>query len=134
VADDRRTPTVVIVRAGQAPGQGYNVSSPAVRRAAAQDQDSSGNGDLPRPAPQACSITDSDPKELAFKIVRGFARSNDISGAVGAGLHSTVAAMLLDRIEAKHIETALPAWLESGKPPDALPEFVQPPAEAETAP
>jgi hypothetical protein len=42
--------------------------------------------------------------------------------------------MLLDRIEAKHIETALPAWLESGKPPDALPEFVQPPAEAETAP
>jgi hypothetical protein len=41
---------------------------------------------------------------------------------------------LLDRIEAKHIEPALPAWLESGKPPDALPEFVQPPAEAETAP
>ena len=85
VAGDRRTPNGVIVRAGQAPGQGYNVSSPAVRRAAAQDQDSSGNGDLPRPAPQACSITDSDPKELAFKIVRGFARSNDISGAVGPG-------------------------------------------------
>ena len=54
-------------------------------------------------------------------------------GAVGAGLRGTVAAMLLDHIEAKRIETALPAWLESGKP-DALPEFVQPPAEAETAP
>jgi hypothetical protein len=96
-----------------------------------QDQDFSGDGERLRPAsPGRDAPPPKDPKaaaDLAYKIVKSLPRD------AAAEVHATVAAMLLDRIEAKHIETALPAWLESGKPPDALPEFV-PPAEAETAP
>jgi hypothetical protein len=101
------------------------------RGALGQDQDFSGDGERRPASPGRDAPPPEDPKaagDLAYKIIRNLPRE------VAAKVHATVAAMLLDRIEAKHIEAALPAWLESGGPPEALGEFVEPSAEAETAP
>jgi DNA-binding transcriptional ArsR family regulator len=113
-------------------GPVINGSVEGSQGALGQDQVFSGDGERPRPAsPGRDAPPPEDPKaagDLAYKIIRNLPRE------AAAKVHATVAAMLRDRIEAKRIETALPAWHESGKPPGALPEFVEPPAEAETAP
>jgi hypothetical protein len=92
------------------------------------DQDFSGNSEHPRPAPGRDAPP--GPKAAgphAFKIIQPFARKHGLSIHVGAELERQAAKMLSNGTEAKHIKVALPAWLESGKPPEALSEFVGPP-------
>jgi hypothetical protein len=95
------------------------------------DQDSGGNSDHPRPASPRRDATESD---RAYEVVREFARGRDGGKALGASVFVLVVELLKNGIEEERIAAALPAWLESGKPPEALGEFVKPPAEREAAP
>ena len=89
------------------------------------DQDDSSGGARPAspgpgapPGPQAAG-------EAAFKIVRSFARGNGISTEAGAELHAQVAKLLADGTGEDRARAVLAAWHGSGKPPGALPEFVE---------
>jgi hypothetical protein len=82
-----------------------------------QDQDFSGDDGRLRSASRARTA----PPDLAYTIVRHFPRE------VGAELHGIVETMLRDGTGRRHIEAALAAWQASHKPPEALPEFVEPP-------
>jgi hypothetical protein len=79
--------------------------------------DFSGNSDHPR------SSTGSDPAtgERAFKILR------HLPHETGAGLYLPVVELLDKGTGEASVRAAVAAWQESGKPPDALPGFVEPP-------
>jgi hypothetical protein len=122
------SPQAESIRSQQSPGRQRAKAKPAI------EHDSSGtNDDGPRPASQTRDAPP-DPQAAAFKIIRPFARKNGISTEAAAELHSQAATMLRGDTDADHIRAALPAWHESGEPPEALPEFVESPAEAETTP
>jgi hypothetical protein len=107
-----------------------NSSVEGSQRAREQDQDFSGNEQEPRPASPDRAGPPETPAEAAFKIIRPFTRGNGISVTDAGELARQAADMLTNGSDAGRIRAALPAWLKSGKPPGALPEFV----EAETAP
>jgi hypothetical protein len=94
----------------------------AARKPIGQDQDFSGGSERPRSASRARAA----PPDLAYKIVRRFLREQGGDHALGAQLHAPVAAMLADGTDKGSIEAGLVAWHGSGKPPEALPEFVEP--------
>jgi hypothetical protein len=88
------------------------------------DHDSGSHTTSPRPASPRRDATQTD---RAYGIIQRFVRGRDGGKALGASLFVPVVELLNDGTEAKRIEAALPAWLESGKPPEALGEFVEPP-------
>jgi hypothetical protein len=90
-----------------------------------QDQDSSAAA---RPAsPDRAGPPAESPAEAAFRIIRPFTRGNAIGVTDAGELARQAATMLTNGSDADHIRAALPAWHESGKPPEALPEFVEQP-------